>query len=1038
MKIKRIACTLLAAIMATGILSCTLMCIPVAAATSGGVTASIQWLLKDDGTLRITGTGELPQYDETGSDLPWKAYLNSITSVSIGAGITSIRMYCFANLPNATSISFDDGSQMKSATSYSFYKSGFTEITLPKNMTVSTSFARGSAIENIYVESGHTSYVSIDGVLYTKDKKTCFCYPFAKKDTEYTVLNGVTDIPQGAFVGNVYIQKVNFPSTLNNINEAAFSGCTSLKEANIPNKTRVLSYAFANTALESVAYTATCDTTSFSGCTKIKSFSIGVSLSTLSVINSSNRLTELTLYNPAFSLSELNKYKTTMLSSLTKIRGYTGSTAETYARQNDITFEALPEPTDHKLGDDVIWEWDVSAKHLTLRGTSSTPGTTYTFSSFDEVPCAPYVVTANYITVENVKTLQGNILLTNNGLVTDGLTLGEGLENFNNSFINAGVLQEVTFPSTLKYVGGSIFANVSSIKKFVVAPGNTAFKVIDDIYLTDISGKTLYISAHAALPSNVTVPDGVQTIRDFCFSSAINIQTLQLPASVTSIKRKAFINCKNLTSVDFSRCINLSSLEEYAFYGTKLSDIDLSNTKLTSLSKYSFWYTPMTILHVPKTLTAYGTNTIPPSLSTLYCYSKTCTLPVTTSMTLCYGYRNAVVDFNAAQTGTTFIAFDADKTAQSGNIGINWFSSDKTLYLTGQGSISLSNAISSLAISKEDIENIVVTNKVTLTGNVALSNLKTCTTYNNSDSLAEVVSANPTATFFSFANSSLQTTCGSTYTFYPLQAIGDNAYWYVDSSNTLHLTGAGATYSYSSKTALPYYDYLSTITAVEISKDITSIGNYLFAGITQPISIDSHATKWGSNCFNGTTLSRFVAREPATYSSGTFINAVITDTVFYDYQTGGSLTAILEGCTYKDLYAIKPTITVDFPDADKKFAPGDTFTITFRSDSDFPLSTISTEYNIMFIGLSLSSKNITNDEKGMNITFSVLGENPSFTIFLMDGAYSNSVSSPIYNVLMKDHVNLQLGVRLGTEDLAEPYTITYNDTDIAITATLSA
>ena len=154
-----------------------------------------------------------------------------------------------------------------------------------------------------------------------------------------------------------------------------------------------------------------------------------------------------------------------MLSSLTKIRGYTGSTAETYARQNDITFEALPEPTDHKLGDDVVWEWDVSAKHLTLRGTSSTPGTTYTFSSFDEVPCAPYVVTANYITVENVKTLQGNILLTNNGLVTDGLTLGEGLENFNNSFINAGVLQEVTFPSTLKYVGGTIFANVSSIKK---------------------------------------------------------------------------------------------------------------------------------------------------------------------------------------------------------------------------------------------------------------------------------------------------------------------------------------------------------------------------------------------------------------------------------------------------------------------------------------------------------------------------------------------------------------------------------------------
>ena len=63
-------------------------------------TTGLQWEI-DSGTLKITGEGEMPDYDMSGASLPpWFSQLNSVTSIEIGDGVTSLGTDNFTGMPN--------------------------------------------------------------------------------------------------------------------------------------------------------------------------------------------------------------------------------------------------------------------------------------------------------------------------------------------------------------------------------------------------------------------------------------------------------------------------------------------------------------------------------------------------------------------------------------------------------------------------------------------------------------------------------------------------------------------------------------------------------------------------------------------------------------------------------------------------------------------------------------------------------------------------------------------------------------------------
>lgn len=77
---------------------------PQGIVASGKYGEAISWVLKEGGTLQITGTGMMPdadaQEEEFWETVPWDAYRADIKRVEIGEGITGIGMAAFFNCPN--------------------------------------------------------------------------------------------------------------------------------------------------------------------------------------------------------------------------------------------------------------------------------------------------------------------------------------------------------------------------------------------------------------------------------------------------------------------------------------------------------------------------------------------------------------------------------------------------------------------------------------------------------------------------------------------------------------------------------------------------------------------------------------------------------------------------------------------------------------------------------------------------------------------------------------------------------------------------
>lgn len=168
----------------------------VAEGTAG---ESVTWVLTDDGVLTISGTGEM---DTEWYAPPWEEYSESITEVVVEEGITKISDTAFCYAENLVTVS------------------------IPATVTYVTgwTFDGCKMLEEINVAEENTAYESIDGILFTEDKKTLVMYPANKNCDKYTIPSSVTTIGEFAFEGNQGINTVIIPSTVTVLESNTFDG----------------------------------------------------------------------------------------------------------------------------------------------------------------------------------------------------------------------------------------------------------------------------------------------------------------------------------------------------------------------------------------------------------------------------------------------------------------------------------------------------------------------------------------------------------------------------------------------------------------------------------------------------------------------------------------------------------------------------------------------------------------------------------------------------------------------------------------------
>ena len=89
-----------------------------------------------------------------------------------------------------------------------------------------------TALSSIGISETNPKFASVDGALYSKDKKVLFAYP--KDRTEIKVCRETTSIQGDAFHSSLLFKKINIPEGISYTGGFAFSACPNLEEVIFP------------------------------------------------------------------------------------------------------------------------------------------------------------------------------------------------------------------------------------------------------------------------------------------------------------------------------------------------------------------------------------------------------------------------------------------------------------------------------------------------------------------------------------------------------------------------------------------------------------------------------------------------------------------------------------------------------------------------------------------------------------------------------------------------------------------------------------
>ena len=222
---------------------------PVDNIVDSGTTGPLTWVFTDDGTLTVSGTGAMPDYDydytNNQSSAPWGDYLDGMMKVIVEEGVTGIGKYAFSHTAFLTEITLPDS--VTSIGEYAFaYSEVLTEITIPRNVTSISdyTFLNCYALADVTLPDGLTSLgymafydcMALPGITIpdtvTSIGNSCFggCSLLAT----ITIPDGITTIGSNCFNTCLSLAEINIPSSVTAIGTAAFFYCDDLTEITLP------------------------------------------------------------------------------------------------------------------------------------------------------------------------------------------------------------------------------------------------------------------------------------------------------------------------------------------------------------------------------------------------------------------------------------------------------------------------------------------------------------------------------------------------------------------------------------------------------------------------------------------------------------------------------------------------------------------------------------------------------------------------------------------------------------------------------------
>ncbi len=527
------------------------------------------WVLYSDGTLKITGSGEMWSWES--GKAPWYSQKGKIKSISI-EGATTIGSYAFYQCINAKEIVVGDGVTVLEKSAFSRCD-GLKRIVLPDSLE---SVSRMAFYGLVLLDVDGTTALGIDseslrGAIYEGiGDKTLVRLSEVAVDDEFTVDRlkyKVTskDPATASVIGyegrlkalvvpeDVVYNGITLDVTA--IGPSAFYGCRTMASANLGSVTKVDTKAFARcTYLNTVDAGDSLSTVSayaFFKCTRLVDFNTDDSLKTLKVFGSHSfendtKLNGIsvpsfmkTVSANAFSQTFVDENGNDLETNAESLIGYTYVNVDgAFVRQpgpemgKEYTLDGLKYTVTASMPAEVgISGYTVKPTSVTVSGPLTIDGVAYDVTSVMEKAfyrCTT-ITSADLPGIERVGTnaFYGCTKMTSVN-IPDASTIGV------KAFARCSSLSDLETGQSLKTVAAYAFFNCSSLESF---DGG----------------------------------DNLRTVGSLTFNGCSSLKEVDLGSSLRIVGEKAFVGCP-LESIGFSSV--LKSVKPLAFDGLVFQDAD--------------------------------------------------------------------------------------------------------------------------------------------------------------------------------------------------------------------------------------------------------------------------------------------------------------------------------------------------------------------------------------------------------------------------------------------------------------------------------
>ena len=191
---------------------------------AGDNLSNVQYVLYDDGTLVLSGSGATTSPDNFGEFA--YSYRELIKRVVLEEGITEVESGSFRQFEGTEEIIFPESLKKIGFECFSNIYECYVNIpaTVEEIGDFSFAFSKGISVdsENLYYTSDEY------GVLFNKDKTELVVYPSNSDIEVYNVPDGIEKIHMtGMYCQN--LRKISFPASVKEIGDGCFYVCTSLE-----------------------------------------------------------------------------------------------------------------------------------------------------------------------------------------------------------------------------------------------------------------------------------------------------------------------------------------------------------------------------------------------------------------------------------------------------------------------------------------------------------------------------------------------------------------------------------------------------------------------------------------------------------------------------------------------------------------------------------------------------------------------------------------------------------------------------------------